>query len=308
MTFLENINLNQPLNLDLLARKAVEGFIIGLHKSPFHGFSVEFAEHKLYYPGDNIRNIDWKVFARSDKLFTKKYEEETNLRARIVIDISSSMYYPRASGDKQVLNKLQWSCLAAASLVHLLKKQRDAYGLTLFDDQIRFHSQVRSNSAHQKLIYNELDRYISQPNELKSTSTASTLDEIAETIHKRSMVIIFSDMLDDPENSKPVFDALQHLKHNKHEVLLFHVLDKSTELEFDFESRPLEFIDLETGEKIRLMSHEVKDTYVSKMAAYENELKLKSLQNRIDFVPVDIKKDFDQVLQSFLIRRTKMKI
>ncbi|HQW11456.1 MAG TPA: DUF58 domain-containing protein [Saprospiraceae bacterium] len=308
MTFLENINLNQPLNLDLLARKAVEGFIIGLHKSPFHGFSVEFAEHKLYYPGDNIRNIDWKVFARSDKLFTKKYEEETNLRARIVIDISSSMYYPRASGDKQVLNKLQWSCLAAASLVHLLKKQRDAYGLTLFDDQIRFHSQVRSNSAHQKLIYNELDRYISQPNELKSTSTASTLDEIAETIHKRSMVIIFSDMLDDPENSKPVFDALQHLKHNKHEVILFHVLDKSTELEFDFESRPLEFIDLETGEKIRLMSHEVKDTYVSKMAAYENELKLKSLQNRIDFVPVDIKKDFDQVLQSFLIRRTKMKI
>ena len=307
MAFLENVNLSPSLNLELLAKRAVEGFIIGLHKSPYHGFSVEFAEHKLYDPGESIRNVDWKVYARSDRMYTKKYEEETNLRARIVIDVSSSMYYPQREGNTGV-NKLQWSCLAASSLIYMLKKQRDAYGLTLFDKEIQYHSQARSSSTHQKLIFNTLEQYILQPQPLKSTATAETLHLIAETIHKRSMVIIFSDMLDDPHNAKPVFDALQHLKHNKHEVILFHVLDRATETQFAFDNRPYEFIDLETGEKIRLMSHEVRENYVRQMEAYEHELKLRSLQNKIDFVPVDINRDFSQVLQSFLIRRSKMRV
>lgn len=307
MAFLENVNLNPSINLELLAKHAVEGFIIGLHKSPFHGFSVEFAEHKLYDPGESIRNVDWKVYARSDRMYTKKYEEETNLRARIIIDVSSSMYYPETK-DGTGVNKLQWSCLAAASLVYMLKKQRDAYGLTLFDDEIVYNSQARSSSTHQKLLFNTLEQYILQPRIQKSTATAETLHLIAETIHKRSMVIIFSDMLDDPHNAKPVFDALQHLKHNKHEVILFHVLDRATETQFDFDNRPYEFIDLETGEKIRLLSHEVRENYIRQMDTYENELKLRSLQNKIDFMPVDIQKDFSQVLQSFLIRRSKMRV
>lgn len=307
MAFLENVNLNPSINLELLAKHAVEGFIIGLHKSPFHGFSVEFAEHKLYDPGESIRNVDWKVYARSDRMYTKKYEEETNLRARIIIDVSSSMYYPETK-DGTGVNKLQWSCLAAASLVYMLKKQRDAYGLTLFDDEIVYNSQARSSSTHQKLLFNTLEQYILQPRIQKSTATAETLHLIAETIHKRSMVIIFSDMLDDPHNAKPVFDALQHLKHNKHEVILFHVLDRATETQFDFDNRPYEFIDLETGEKIRLLSHEVRENYIRQMETYENELKLRSLQNKIDFMPVDIQKDFSQVLQSFLIRRSKMRV
>lgn len=307
MAFLENVNLNPSINLELLAKHAVEGFIIGLHKSPFHGFSVEFAEHKLYDPGESIRNVDWKVYARSDRMYTKKYEEETNLRARIIIDVSSSMYYPETK-DGTGVNKLQWSCLAAASLVYMLKKQRDAYGLTLFDDEIVYNSQARSSSTHQKLLFNTLEQYILQPRVQKSTATSETLHLIAETIHKRSMVIIFSDMLDDPHNAKPVFDALQHLKHNKHEVILFHVLDRATETQFDFDNRPYEFIDLETGEKIRLLSHEVRENYIRQMETYENELKLRSLQNKIDFMPVDIQKDFSQVLQSFLIRRSKMRV
>lgn len=309
MDFLSNINLNQPINLDLLAKKAVEGFIIGLHKSPYHGFSVEFAEHRQYFQGENIRNIDWKVYARTDKLYTKKYEEETNLRARIILDVSSSMYYPLA-GTRQTntINKLQWSCLASAALIHLLKKQRDAFGVTLFDSEIKYHSQARSNSTHQKLIFNKLEEYIRNSELQKTTATADTLHQIADTIHKRSMVILFTDMLDDPSNSKPIFDAIQHLRHNKHEVVLFHVLDKNTELDFAFDNQPLEFIDMETNERIKLMSHEVKENYTRMMSEYEKEIKVKSLQNKIDYVPVDIRQNFNPVLQSFLIRRSKMNI
>jgi uncharacterized protein (DUF58 family) len=309
MDFLNNINLSQPINLDLLAKKAVEGFIIGLHKSPYHGFSVEFAEHRQYFQGENIRSVDWKVYARTDKLYTKKYEEETNLRARIIIDVSSSMYYPLPdTKHKSGINKLQWSCLASAALIYLLKKQRDAFGLTLFDSEIRYHSPARSNSTHQKLIFNTLENYIRNSELQKSTATAQTLHQIADTIHKRSMVILFTDMLDDPTNSKPIFDAVQHLRHNKHEVVLFHVLDKATELDFAFDNQPLEFIDMETNERIKLQSHEVKENYVRLMSDYEKEIKIKSLQNKIDYVPVDIHQGFNQVLQSFLIRRSKMNI
>lgn len=309
MNFFDSFELKQQANLELIARKVVEGFIIGLHKSPFHGFSVEFAEHRLYQPGESIRNIDWKVYARSDKYFTKKYEEETNLRARIVIDVSSSMYYPyKEEGRKNSLNKLQWSCLAAASLIYLLKKQRDAFGVTLFDDAIRYHSETKSSSAHQQLLFSTLSSYIDSPGLDKSTAASSALHQIADAIHKRSLVIIFSDMLENPEKLEPMFDALQHLKHNKHEVLLFHVLDASKELHFDFENRPYEFIDMETGEKIRLQSNEMKDEYARYMAEYQNELKLKALQYKIDYVASDIHKGFDQVLQSYLIKRTRMRV
>ncbi len=290
-------------HIDLLAQQVVEGFIIGLHKSPFHGFSVEFAEHRLYNIGDNLKHIDWKVFGRTDKMFIKKYEEETNLRCQIVIDTSSSMLFPE---DKTKANKLQFSCLATAALIKILKKQLDAVGLSLFDQSIYFHSRCKSNTVHHKMLMTELERLLKYVPEQKSTNTANVLHQIAENIHKRSLVIIFSDMLDRISDSAELFDALQHLKYNKHEVILFQVQDGKYEVDFDFENRPYEFIDLETGEKLRMNSTQLKETYIEKMAEYRKEIALKCGQFGIDIVHADINQGFDHVLLSYLIKRNKM--
>ena len=307
MDLLENYELRNLGNLELLARQVVEGFIIGLHKSPFHGFSVEFAEHRLYNPGESTRNIDWKVYARTDKLFTKRYEEETNLRCQIVVDASSSMYFPEATdARKPYVNKLRFSALAAAALMNLLKKQRDAFGLSLFDEEVRTHTGAKSSTSHYRLLISYLQQLIDNPEHNRTTSTAKALHQIADSIHKRSMVMIFSDMFDQVENIEPLFSALQHLKHNKHEVILFHVVDKSKELDFEFENRPYLFIDMETGERIRLQSNQVKEQYVQQMAAFKEQLKLKCLQYRIDFVEADIREGFHKILQSYLVKRNRM--
>jgi uncharacterized protein (DUF58 family) len=294
-------------NLDLLARQVVEGFIIGLHKSPFHGFSVEFAEHRLYNPGESTRNIDWKVYARTDKLFSKRFEEETNLRCQIVLDASSSMYFPEVSKkSKHYTNKLRFSALAAAALMNLLQRQRDAFGLSLFDEAVQVHTRAKSSTSHYRLLLTHLDQLIQNPQREKKTAAAEALHQVADSIHKRSMVILFSDMFDQSENADALFSALQHLKHNKHEVILFHVVDKSLEIDFEFSNRPYLFVDMETGEKVRLQANQVKDHYRKQMADYLHELRLKCLQYRIDFVEADIHQGFNQVLQSYLVKRSRM--
>lgn len=307
MAFFEQFDVKQLDNLELLAKQVVEGFIIGLHKSPFHGFSVEFAEHRIYNQGESTRNIDWKVYARTDKMFVKKFEEETNLRAQIVIDTSSSMYFPRNRKDNE-LNKLEFSALAAASLMNLLKKQRDAFGLSLFDSQVNIHTKAKSSSTHYRLLISYLEKLIKEDVDDKKTSVTDTLHQIAESIHKRSLVIIFSDMFDKNEDSDALFSALQHLKYNKHEVVLFHVTDKKLEEEFEFENRPHEFIDMETGERIRLQSNQVREFYTEKLKSYKEALKLKCLQYRIDFVEADIRKGFNEVLEKYLVKRKKMRV
>jgi uncharacterized protein (DUF58 family) len=304
MQIFEQYNLRQLDNLDLLAKQVVEGFIIGLHKSPFHGFSVEFAEHRLYNPGESTKDIDWKVYARSDKMFTKKYEEETNLRCQIIIDTSSSMYFP----EEADINKLTFSALAAASLMNLLKKQRDAFGLSLFDDKILDHTKCKSSTTHYQLLLSMLDRVLKDKVRNKTTSAAESLHILAESIHKRSLVIIFSDMFDHPEKADDLFAALQHLKHAKHEVILFHTMDNKLELEFEYENRPYLFIDMESGEEVKLQSNQVKEHYKERIGAYYNELKMKCLQYKIDFVEADISKGFHPILQSYLVKRSKMKI
>jgi uncharacterized protein (DUF58 family) len=307
MTLLDNYNVRDLGNLELLAKQVVEGFIIGLHKSPFHGFSVEFAEHRLYNQGETTRNIDWKVYARSDKLFTKKFEEETNLRCQIVVDISSSMYFPEMTNKSNAyINKLRFSALAAASLMYLLKKQRDAFGLSLFDDEVRTHARCKSSVSHYRLMLTYLENLINNPERNKSTEAAKALHQIADSIHKRSLVVIFSDMMDDPDKAEDMFAALQHLKHNKHEVILFHVVDKAKEIDFDFENRPYLFIDMETGEKVRLQSNQVKEYYVAQMAKFTEQLKMRCLQYKIDFVEADINSGFKQILQAYLVKRSKM--
>lgn len=288
-------------NLELIAKQVVEGFLTGLHKSPFHGFSVEFAEHRIYNTGESTRYIDWKLFGRSDKLYVKRFEEETNLRCHILLDTSSSMYYPEGE-----MNKMRFSVYAAAAIIHLLKKQRDAFGLTLFDDEIRYHSDARSSMVQQRLLWQQLENILIKPTEQKTTRVSQALHQIAESIHKRSMVVIFSDMMSSMQEEEDIFNALQHLKYNKHEVMLFHVVDKSKELDFDFESRPYEFIDMETGQHVKVHSNAVKDAYKKAVNDYTIALANKCAQYKIDFIDADISHGFQQVLTPYLVKRERM--
>ncbi len=289
-------------NLDFLAKQLVEGFITGLHKSPFHGFSVEFAEHRLYNSGESTRHIDWKVFAKTDKLFVKRFEEETNLRCHLLVDVSSSMYYPTKTNGK-----LNFSVLAAGTIANMLQRQRDAVSLVTFSDKIEVQTQCKSTSSHIHKIFVELEQVLNRKKANLSSSVASTLHEVAEKIHKRSLVVIFSDMFEDINDTEKIFSALQHLKHNMHEVLLFHVNEKSTELDFEFDDRPYEFVDLETGEKVKVQPSQVKEQYVSTLENFNHELKIKCGQYKIDFIEVDINEGFDQILTSFLAKRAKMR-
>lgn len=296
--------INAFSNLELLAQQVVEGFITGLHKSPFHGFSVEFAEHRLYNGGESVKNIDWKLYARTDKLFIKRFEEETNLRCQIVIDASSSMFYP----DKG-LSKFKFSVMAAACLMQLLKRQRDAFGLSVFAQNIEVHTATKSTQAHQKFLYNELEKILNQENKNQQTHIADNLHALAEQLHKRSMVVIFSDMMENQsshQNQETLFAALQHLKYNKHEVIIFNVHEQQHELNFDFENRPHHFIDTETGAQIKLNPTLVKAAYLQKMAVFKKELDLKCAQYKIDLIDAAVENGFNNVLNGWLIKRNKM--
>lgn len=293
-------------NLELLAKQVVEGFITGLHRSPFHGFSVEFSEHRLYNPGESTKNIDWKLYARTDKLFIKRFEEETNLRCRFVLDISSSMYFPEVNSENKI-NKLGYSVYAIASLMALLKKQRDAGGISLFDHKIIAETAIKSSKKHHKLIYNELESAMKRQDESlnKETKLIQVLHQIAESTHKRSLIVIFSDLFS-TESVEDLTEAFLHLKHNKHEVILFHVVDRDKEIEFNFINKPTEFVDLETGTKIKVHPNEVKNIYQKRINQRLVELKLKCSQFKIDYVETDINQGVEFTLQQYLIKRSKM--
>ena len=296
-------------NLELIARQAVEGFITGLHKSPFHGFSVEFSEHRLYNPGESVKHIDWKLYGRTDKLFVKRFEEETNLRCQIIIDGSSSMYYPADRGfthDKP--NKVLFSAYCAAALMYLFRMQRDAVGLSVFSDKIDVHTRARSSTTHHKMLYFELEKILHEyaENQRKRTSATQALHEIAESIHKRSLVVIFTDLMEQADGLRDFFSALQHLKHNKHEVILFHVLHRESETDFGFENRPYRFVDMETGSEVKLHPNEVREHYLRSVDAFKKELKLRCGQYRIDLVEADIAAGYYPVLFSYLVKRGKL--
>ena len=288
-------------NLDLLASQVVEGFITGMHKSPFHGFSVEFAEHRLYNTGESTRNIDWKLYGRTDKLFVKRFDEETNLRCHLLLDVSPSMYYP-----KETRMKIRFAGIAAAVLANLMKRQRDAFGLFKFSDRIVSSLDVRSSSSHYNVLINELQNTLKSDPVQASTHVAETLDAITEQIHRRSLVVIFSDMFDASEDNDALFDALQHLKFRKHEVILFHIVDGATELEFNFSNRPYRFVDSETGEELKLYPDDVRDIYLDRITKFRADLRLKCNQYKIDYVEADVRKDFSQILLPFFAKRARM--
>jgi uncharacterized protein (DUF58 family) len=289
-------------NIEFLAKQMVEGFITGLHSSPYHGFSVEFAEHRLYNTGESTRHIDWKVYAKTDRLYSKRYEEETNLRCQILIDSSSSMYYPSPSNGK-----ITFSIMAAAALAYLLQKQKDAVGLCTFSDSIELQTPIKSTSSHVHNLFLHLQNLLDKAPKEKKTSVSHVIHRIAESLNKRALIVLFSDMFENTDNADELFASLQHLKHNNHEVLLFHVIDSKTEEAFDFEDRPYEFIDIESGEKIKAHPSQIKDLYRQSIKKYMDDLKLKCGQFKIDLIEADINKGFEQILYAYLIKRTKMK-
>ena len=306
---IEVSNIAQLGSLEFLARQIVEGFITGLHKSPFHGFSVEFAEHRLYNQGEPTRNIDWKLYARTEKLFVKRYEEETNLRCQIVIDKSSSMYFPVQNKlDFEHLNKLWFSIYSSAALIELMRRQRDAVGLSTFDTDIDLHTAAKLSRTHINMIYSELEKLMSPYDKSSkiSTDTVQSLHKIAEMTHKRSLVIIFSDMLDNLDNREEMFAALKHLRYNKHEVVMFHVFDSLHEQKLEYENRPHRFIDMETYETIKLNPSDVKEYYEKLMTMRKNELLEYCYKYQIDYVDADINNSYNQILTSYLIKRQKM--
>jgi len=298
-------NISEIKNLELLAKQVVEGFITGIHKSPFHGFSVEFAEHRLYNKGESTKHIDWKLFAKTDKLFVKRYEEETNLRAHIIIDNSASMHYPKIKNQTiNSFNKIGFSTIATASLIEILKKQRDAYGLSIYSDTYEYYAPAKGSERHQRMLLDNLEKKLSTPSK-SSTDTYKILHEIAEKIHRRSLIFLFTDMFQVDKNEDELFEALRHLKYNKHELVLFHTFDKKHELDFNFDNKPKKFIDVETGDSINLYAEQVQENYTKSIEKYFNKLKMKCLQYQIDYVPVDINKGFEQILISYLISRKR---
>lgn len=293
-------------NLELLANQVVEGFISGIHKSPFHGFSAEFAEHKIYNNGESTKHIDWKLYAKTDKLYTKRYEEETNLRCHMILDNSTSMFYPQVKTQTlENLNKIGFGILAIAALMNVLKKQRDAVGLSVFSDDYHYYTPEKGSERHFQMLLSKLNEIGNEQPGGRETRTYTYIHQIAEKIKRRSLVFLFTDMLQTEKEDEELFEALRHLKYNKHEVVLFHLMDKELEYHFDFDNTPKRFLDVETGEYLDLYADNIKEGYEKAIQDYFSAIKLKCAQYRIKYVEVDIRGDFSTILNTFLVERSK---
>lgn len=294
-------SLEQFDHLEWVSGQVVEGFITGMHNSPYHGFSVEFAEHRLYNKGESTKHIDWKLYARTDKLFVKRYQEETNLRCMVVIDTSSSMLFPFQEQNK--INKLNFSVYSAAALIYLMRKQRDAVGLTLFSNEIELKTEVKLSETHAKLLYSELYQLIDRDKSFfnKTTNARQVLHQIADGIHKRSLVVLFADMFS--SDIEELFSAIEHLRYNKHEVVLFHVTDKQQEEKLDYSNRPIKFVDMETGAAQKLNPGDIRKNYQKAYGEFMDALRLRCGQYQVELVEADVNSDFRDVLVPFLVKR-----
>jgi uncharacterized protein (DUF58 family) len=285
--------LSKIRSLEMKARLVVEGFIAGLHRSPYHGFSVEFAEHRQYMPGDPIRHVDWKVFAKSDRYYIKEYEEETNLKAYILVDCSRSMAF--RSDDR--VDKLTYSLQLAAALTFLMIKQRDAVGLVGFDEKINTYIPPRSAISHLHILLKQMENLQAS----EKTNIADTLHQMAERIKRRGLIILISDLIDNPSD---ILAGLKHFRHNKHEIIAFHVLDPR-ERDFAF---PLEaiFKDMETGEQINTLPWQVRDDYQKVVAQVIDDFSRQCRMSNIDYVPIDTATTYDYALFAYLNKRARL--
>ena len=279
-------------NLSLKARFVVEGFIVGLHKSPYHGFSVEFSEHRAYGAGDEIRHVDWKLWGKTDRFFIKQFEEETNLKSYLLVDQSLSMTYKSKN-----MTKLEYAKILAASLGYLMLKQQDAVGLTLFDDRIRVNIPARSKRSHLNIILSQMQNIIAGP----ETTIAPVLHKTAEAIKKRGLIILISDLFDDPDK---VLSGLQHFRYKGHEVIVFHVLDPQ-ELTLDFTQRT-RFRDMESGEEIVTDPWHIQSDYQKSMEQFCDYIKSNCRQKNIDYVQLSTDLPLDMALSEYLIKRKRI--
>ena len=291
-------------SLELLAKQVVEGFITGLHQSPFHGFSVEFAEHRLYNSGESVKHLDWKLLARTDKLFIKRYEEETNLRCHILLDSSSSMMFP----VDQPYNKFTFSVDAAAALIFLMRRQRDAFGLSIFSDALDFYSPAKSSLTHQRFLLSNLERILENQKKSfknKKTNIAKMLNALASKIHKRSLVFIFSDFMaiDNPEDFA---NSIKHLRHNLHEIVVFDVSHHNLENQLNLKNKYYNVVDVETGESIKIHPKQIKEKYITERNSIKSKIHNLLKQQKVDLISADIEIGFDQILLEYLLKRKKI--
>jgi uncharacterized protein (DUF58 family) len=291
-------------SLELLAKQVVEGFITGLHQSPFHGFSVEFAEHRLYNSGESVKHLDWKLLARTDKLFIKRYEEETNLRCHILIDSSSSMMFP----VDQPYNKFTFSVDAAAALIFLMRKQRDAFGLSIFSDALDFYSPAKSSLTHQRFLLSNLERILENQKKSfknKKTNIAKMLNGLASKIHKRSLVFIFSDFMaiDNPEDFA---NSIKHLRHHLHEIVVFDVSHHNLENQLNLKNKYYNVVDVETGESIKMHPKQIKEKYITERNSIKSKIHNLLKQQKVDLISAYIEIGFDQILLEYLLKRKKI--
>ncbi|MCH6559163.1 DUF58 domain-containing protein [candidate division KSB1 bacterium] len=279
-------------SMDLRARLVVEGFITGLHKSPYHGFSAEFAEHRQYMPGDEIKHIDWKVYGKTDRFYVKRFEEETNLKSYILLDASASMGYSSTG-----MSKLQYASYLAGALSYLMMQQRDAVGLVTFDEKIRRYLPPRSVTTYLNQILTELDKTESS----SKTDLSAALHQMADRIKRRGLIILFSDLLDDPQK---VSSGLRHFRHKKHEVIVFQILDP-LELTFEFKQDAV-FKDLESGEEINTQPWHIRSEYQQQVNKFINTYKKFCREHQIDYVMLNTKENYDRALFEYLIKRKRI--
>lgn len=299
LRYLDPVVISKLANMELRARLIVEGFITGLHKSPYHGFSVEFAEHRPYNPGDELRHVDWKVYAKTDRPYVKQYEEETNLRQYVVMDTSRSMRY---KGDA-ALSKFEYGAYLAAALHYLMVKQRDATGLIAFDETLHTILPPKSTNRYLRQILLTLERLTSEPEHDARTGAAAAIDEVAERISRRSLVVLITDLFENVAQHDDLLRSLRHLRYRGHEVLVFHVLESKTERQFAFPDVPMIFKDSETGEEVSLQPGQLRENYQESVRLFSERFLTRCREYNIDFVEIDTNDPFDVALLAYLNKR-----
>lgn len=302
LRFLDPAAVARLGTMELRARLIVEGFITGLHRSPYHGFSVEFAEHRPYNPGDELRHVDWKVYAKTDRFYVKQYQEETNLRHYVVLDTSPSMRYKHA-GD---LTKLEYGAYLTAALHTLMLRQRDATGLMAFDERVHTVRRPKATEGHVRQLLVALQHLVQEEGGGHRTSAASALSEVAERIARRSLVVVVTDLFENVGQHDALLKALRHLRHRGHEVIVFHVLESATERAFDFPNTPMVFRDLETGEEMTLQPAQVRAHYAEAVEHFGQRFRRECLEHHIDFVELDTAEPYDTALLAYLNKRRRL--
>lgn len=298
--------LSQLAPLELRARKIVEGFISGLHKSPYYGFSVEFAEHRPYNPGDDLKHVDWKVYAKTERFYVKQYEEETNLRCYLLLDTSSSMNYKYFAE----WSKLRYGINFGAALIYLMHRQRDACGIIPFSDEIEAFIPAKSSYTHLRLLFGELEKRLEEEKQgakaKKETATAEVIHEVAKRLNHRSLVVIITDLFERADEHDNLISSLKHLRHRNHEVILFNVMERKSERELDFPDRRFVMEDMETGSQMEVMPAQVREDYKKKVAEFTHRFKMACSEFQIDFEELDTQEAFDLALLAYLNKRKKL--